>query len=92
MMKNDSTVVSIIPKGKVNREVTSVGQLSESHCQDSLRRTPGTEQKNTGAWRQAVEMPREVAAGRTQRAEQGTQWLQSQRANEIPEDAALSRP
>jgi len=27
-------------------------------------------------------MPREVAAGRTQRAEQGAQWLQSQRASE----------
>jgi len=33
-------------------------------------------------------MPREVAAGRTQRVEQGAQWLQSLRANETPEDAA----
>jgi len=36
-------------------------------------------------------MPREVAAGRTQRAEQGAQWLQSQRANVTPEDAVSSR-
>jgi hypothetical protein len=92
MMKNGSTVVSIIPKGKVNGEVTSVGQLSESHCQESLRRTRSTEQKKAGAWRQAVAMSREVAAGRAQHAEQGTQWLQSQRANETPEDAASSRP
>lgn len=35
---------------------------------------------------------REVAAGRTQRAQQGTQWLQSQRANETHEDAASARP
>jgi len=49
MMKNGSTVISIIPKVRVNREVTSVGQLSESHSQDSLRRTHSTEQKNTGA-------------------------------------------
>jgi hypothetical protein len=48
-MKNGSTVVSIIPKGKVNREVTSVGEVGESHSQDLLRRTRSTEQKNTGA-------------------------------------------
>jgi len=91
-MKNGSAVISIIPKGKVNREVTSVVQLSESHSQDSLRRTRSTKQKKTGAWPGAVAMPREVAAGRRQLAEQGTQWLQSQRANETPEDPASSRP
>jgi hypothetical protein len=72
MMNNGSTAVSIIPRGKANLEVTSVGQLTESQSEDSLRRTRSSEQKNTCASRQAVEAPREAAAGRTQRAEQGT--------------------